>query len=461
MGDNVTLMAAFWGAASAVSLPIGAALGLALKPSKQVTSALMAFGGGALLFALTIELFGHALHKASDHHGVVTDPKMVLITMLGAVIGGLMFEGLNQGLDKWGAFMRKRSLLSKHVETSKREDVKRLLAGLSKATLLRSLPLEETMELVGRVVRVDVAKGDVVFQEGDVGDALYFILEGQIGVSRMGSSGSEKTGSASSLATLADGDVFGEIALFSQHPRTATAQAVTDAELLRLPKAAFDEILAGSPTLQAAVGEMVGERIDSLAQSDVIAAGEAERWREQALDRLDGLGIRATDADVAHEIEEHGGHGGAALAIWLGIGLDAIPESLIIGILVVTAAAEDAAMSMAFIVGVFLANLPEALSSSVTMQRSGASTAKILGMWFSLVLLTATGAALGAVIFPANPEGTLALVILFVEGLAGGAMLTMIAETMLPEAFEQGGGTIVGLSTLAGFLAALSVKLMH
>jgi hypothetical protein len=37
-------------------------------------------------------------------------------------------------------------------------------------------------------------------------------------------------------------------------------------------------------------------------------------------------------------------------------------------------------------------------------------------------------------------------------------MLTMIADTMLPEAFEQGGGTIVGLSTLAGFLAALGVK---
>ena len=45
--------------------------------------------------------------------------------------------------------------------------------------------------------------------------------------------------------------------------------------------------------------------------------------------------------------------------------------------------------------------------------------------------------------------------------LAAGAMLTMIAETMLPEAFEQGGGPIVGLSTLAGFLAALLVKLIH
>ncbi len=462
MSGNLALLAAFWGAVSAVSLPIGAALGLALQPSKRLTSAMMAFGGGALLFALTIELFGHALDKASDAHGVISDPKMLLVTMLGAVVGGLMFEGMNRALDKGGAWMRKRSLLSTHVEASKRKDVQQLLAGLSKAQMLRSLPMEEVMDLVSHVVRTVVVKDEVIFEEGDPGDALYFILEGQVGVSRTGASGTGKTGSISSLATLGDGDVFGEIALFSQHPRTATARAVTDAELLRLPKASFDEILANSPKLQAAVGELVGERLDALAESDVVKASDADQWREQALDRLDRLGgVQLTDADIAHEIEEHGGHGGAAMAIWLGIALDAIPESLIIGILVVTAAAEHTAMSMAFIVGVFLANLPEALSSSVTMKRSGAGTPKILLMWSSLVLSTAAGAAIGATIFPANPEGTLALVILFVEGLAGGAMLTMIAETMLPEAFEQGGGTIVGLSTLAGFLAALSVKLMH
>jgi zinc transporter ZupT len=46
-----------------------------------------------------------------------------------------------------------------------------------------------------------------------------------------------------------------------------------------------------------------------------------------------------------------------------------------------------------------------------------------------------------------------------IEGLAAGAMLTMIAETMLPEAYEQGGGSVIGLSTLAGFLTAMAVKL--
>ena len=51
-------------------------------------------------------------------------------------------------------------------------------------------------------------------------------------------------------------------------------------------------------------------------------------------------------------------------------------------------------------------------------------------------------------------------VVFAIEGLAAGAMLTMIAETMLPEAYEQGGSGVVGLSTLAGFLAAMAVKLI-
>jgi len=143
------------------------------------------------------------------------------------------------------------------------------------------------------------------------------------------------------------------------------------------------------------------------------------------------------------------------MAIWMGIFIDGIPESLIIGMM----ALSPGGMSMAFIAGVFLANLPEAMSSSVSMQKSGMSVKKILVMWGSLTVLTAIGAGLGATIFPANPEGNIFYFILGIEGLAAGAMLTMIAETMLPEAFEQG-GRIIGFATLVGFLTALIVKVL-
>ncbi len=463
MDQSLALSGAFWGALSAISLPLGALLGIWLKPPKRVTSALMAFGGGALLFALTIELFGHALHKAMGGGDVVVYPEKLLITMLGAVIGGLLFEGLNRGLDKWGAFMRKRSLLNAHAEASKRAQVQQLLTGLSKARLLHSLPLEEVMELVHHVTRCEFKAGEIVFEEDDPGDAMYFILSGRMDVTRQAGDGS-----FAGLAKLEGGEVVGEIALFSEHPRTATATAGTDCDLLRLSKSSFDEVLAGSPKLQAAMGDMVGERLEALSKSEEVSAEAAQAWQEQAVKRLDSLGIRTTEADVAHDIEEHGGHGGAAMGIWLGIALDGVPESLVIGMLIAAAVGSGTALTLGailpivapFVVGVFLANLPEAMSSSVTMHRTGMSTKKILIMWGSLVVLTGGGAAIGAATLPADPTGAVMYFMLAVEGLAGGAMLTMIAATMLPEAFEQGGGTIVGMSTLGGFLAALSVTMM-
>jgi zinc transporter ZupT len=71
-------------------------------------------------------------------------------------------------------------------------------------------------------------------------------------------------------------------------------------------------------------------------------------------------------------------------------------------------------------------------------------------MWTSLMLMTGVGSALGAVLLADASAELFALI----EGVAAGAMLTMVAETMLPEAYHKGGG-VVGLSTLAGFLLAI------
>lgn len=77
-------------------------------------------------------------------------------------------------------------------------------------------------------------------------------------------------------------------------------------------------------------------------------------------------------------------------------------------------------------------------------------------MWCSLVLITGVGAALGNIFFVEVPPFVFALV----EGIAAGAMLTMIAQTMLPEAYFKG-GSIIGFATLLGFLAAILSKLLE
>ena len=77
-------------------------------------------------------------------------------------------------------------------------------------------------------------------------------------------------------------------------------------------------------------------------------------------------------------------------------------------------------------------------------------------MWTSLMIFTGIGALLGNIFFTGAPHALFALT----QGIAAGAMLTMIAETMLPEAYYKG-GTITGLSTLLGFLAAIFLKTLE
>ena len=456
MPSNLPLWGLFWGLVSAVSLPAGALLGLRFRPPKKVTSALMAFGGGALLFALTLELFGHVLHVAADAHGHITQHSLVVVTMIAAAIGGLLFQGLDHALNNRGGFLRKRSLLAKHVSKRKRKEANRLLACLSRVEALHELPPEEVVRLVSRAVRTDFAAGDVIFEEGAEGDRLYFVVAGEVEVTRGGTADKPQQ----FIATLGPGDVFGEVALVSGAPRSATVTAKTDIKVIEILKEDFDEILAEAPALGNSLGNLARERIADLSHHDEISDEEQDRWQERVSRRLDPQLLRMTPDDARVEASEHVRGTSAAMAIWLGIALDGIPESLVIGMLVVKAAASGASMSFAFIVGVFLANLPEAMSSSVTMSNGGLSGAKIMWMWTSLCLMTGLGALLGTLMLPAHPTGNALYFVFGIEGLAAGAMLTMIAETMLPEAFEQGSGPIVGLSTLSGFLAALGVKLI-
>lgn len=176
-------------------------------------------------------------------------------------------------------------------------------------------------------------------------------------------------------------------------------------------------------------------------------------------------GPPTSEGEGENSVHAHGHGAHAAIMVWLGILIDAVPESLVIGILINKSASDpdssSAEAALPFVIGVFLSNLPESMSSSGSMKAHGIQVRNILLMWWTITFLTAVGASTGALLFPpgSSDDPTTEMVVSGVEGLAAGAMLTMIAQTMLPEAFEQG-GDIVGLSCLAGFLCALSVKLI-
>jgi ZIP family zinc transporter len=133
---------------------------------------------------------------------------------------------------------------------------------------------------------------------------------------------------------------------------------------------------------------------------------------------------------------------GSGPAIMLGAVLDGIPESAVIGISLLG----GAGVGIAFVVAVFISNLPEGLSASTGMKKAGHKARFILGSWAVVVAASALAAALGYGLLGGAP----AHVVAATQAFAAGAILTMLADTMMPEAFQDAGPT-VGLVTVFGY----------
>jgi ZIP family zinc transporter len=136
--------------------------------------------------------------------------------------------------------------------------------------------------------------------------------------------------------------------------------------------------------------------------------------------------------------------GGQAGAIVLGALLDGIPESAVIGISLLGGGAVSAPM----VAAVFLSNIPESMSAATGLRKAGHRPRWILQLWTAVALTSALAAAAGyALLGSAGASGAL------IQAFAAGAILTMLADTMLPEAYA-GGGAVVGLVTVLGFALA-------
>ena len=135
--------------------------------------------------------------------------------------------------------------------------------------------------------------------------------------------------------------------------------------------------------------------------------------------------------------------GGNELAIAVGSIMDSIPEAIIVGI----SLAGGGAIGKSVLIGFFLANIPEGLASASGMKKSGRSALYIFGVWGGITLLTGIAGVLGYSVFGSFPVSINA----FITAFAAGGILSMVAETMIPEAFEEA-QSFIGLITAAGFM---------
>ena len=445
------------GALSAVSLPLGSAAGLYFRPGARLTGALAAFGGGALLAALSVELVAPTAHAVvmDNGHSEHGDPLNALFVMLfAAIVGGLLFIALDQLVNANGGYLRKTATTITHFTQRRNRRIQRMLQRLGRIEFLKTMSGDALQELVD-AIRPDLLQpGEVIFREGDEGDRLLFIEDGEIVLS---------TAAQGEFKVLTAGAVLGEIALLTGAPRIATAVARGKANVLVLLKEDFDRTCERRPELAQAMSTLASQRLDENRERLESHTRVHADWAREAAEAL----RQGADIPSALELRQDAErHSGAPLAIWLGILLDGIPESFVIGagflaLLGSKLATGDPSffevVPYTLIAGLFLSNFPESMSSSVGMRNQGWSSWRIIGLWFSLLVATSLGALLGYLIGAhVDPFWVVAM-----EGLAAGAMLTMIAQTMIPEAVHLGGPTITGLSTLIGFVAAVSFKIFE
>lgn len=136
----------------------------------------------------------------------------------------------------------------------------------------------------------------------------------------------------------------------------------------------------------------------------------------------------------------------SGLGIVLGTVLDGIPESAVLGMSLAT----GGGVSVALLASIWVSNFPEALGGTVGLEKSGMKRRTIRLMWWSILLVSAVAAAVGFAVVSNSSDKTGALV----QAFAAGALLTMIADEMAPEAFSRS-AMVTGIATTLGFILAV------
>ena len=324
--------------------------------------------------------------------------------------------------------------------TQKQPEFLQLARKIRRFPVFSYLTEEELEEIAARLVYRSHQDGHVFFQPGDFSDRLYIIHHGEVEIIY-------PSNLQRAPLVLTTADAFGELSFVTEANHTVTAIAKTDVKLWTLRKQNFEEMLQQSPRLEESVKAFVEQPKlrDYLQTRQHFDSTKAAQWIQQALNSMDAGELIPSATRINSIMAEHKE---APMAIWLGLLMDGIPEALTIGAHIVTNPISPSLMA-----GLMLSNYPEALSSSEGMKQQGFSIPRILGMWTSLMLITGILSAFGSQLFADVPESVISLL----ESMAAGAMLTVISETMLPEAYAKG-GSIVGLSTLLGFLAIIIIK---
>lgn len=426
--DTVTV--GLVGLATTSSSLLGAALGLYLPISRRLLACVLAFAAGSLISALAIDL---AFQGALDlRHGGFSSQGAWGFVGGGFALGAGLYLAFTLLLERRGAAVRSPTRFREYAMHRKRKENRTLIDMLSKCDLMRHLPAADIENILQALKTVEVPANQELFRAGDPGAALFIVAQGSVEIL------SDKD---VPLATLSQGQTFGEMALLAGGVRTATARTRSPSVLLELARADFDHMLEADKQFVTAVQSLSHTRaLNNLARG----GSNPGRWARIASGNLQSL----SRGEVTALLKQAGD--GAGIAIILGNILDTIPGCLVIG----AKYHGFSSLALTLILGMFVGGIPEAAASASILMRAGYRPGKVFGLWSS-VLAAGLLAAVAGHLFIGDPHSLAAI---FCQAIAGGAVLALVAHAMIPEAIHDGGSLVV-MPTVAGFLFALYVSL--
>jgi ZIP family zinc transporter len=188
----------------------------------------------------------------------------------------------------------------------------------------------------------------------------------------------------------------------------------------------MDEAFKRGGVMATGIGFLAGAAVFTAA--NVALANRGAKHRKRSGDK--------------HAAESKDANG---LAIAFGALLDGIPESIVIGLSML----EGSRVSIVAVAAIFMSNVPEGLSSATGLKKAGRSPGYVFGLWTSIAVTSGIASLVGYAFFSHFSHGVVAAT----TAVAAGAILAMLADTMIPEAFEVA-HNLAGFVTVAGFLAA-------
>jgi CRP/FNR family cyclic AMP-dependent transcriptional regulator len=173
---------------------------------------------------------------------------------------------------------------------------------LSEAPLFDALNEEDSRALRAMVLVVKLNRGERLFAEGDKGDQLYIIISGKIKLTKAAPDGRENL-----LSVHGPGEMFGELSLFDPVPRTASATAVTDAELAALAHEDVRTWLSSRPEVSMHLLRALAQRLRRIneVKADLVFTDVPGRVAKALLDLAERFGVQNSDGiQVNHDLTQ-------------------------------------------------------------------------------------------------------------------------------------------------------------